>query len=94
MRISRQAEAEFPNFSSHEEARDYFKNTYGEQFVLVSSHVIDGTKVHFYALLLNPSVFKDGQKKIQQGEFVLGLEYLESYQSIEIFEDGQIHIIH
>jgi hypothetical protein len=94
MRISRQAEAELPNFSSHEEARDYFKNTYGEQFVLVSSHVIDGTKVHFYALSLNPSVFKDGQKKIQQGEFVLGLEYLESYQSIEIFEDGQIHIIH
>ena len=94
MRISRQAEAELPDFSSHEEARNYFKNTYGEQFVMVSSHVIDGTKVYFYALSLNPSVFKDGQKKIQQGEFVLGLEYLESYQSIEIFEDGRIHIIH
>ena len=94
MRISRQAEAELPDFSSHEEARDYFKNTYGEQFVMVSSHVIDETKVYFYALPLNPSVFKDGQEQIQQGEFVLGLEYLESYQSIEIFEDGRVHIIH
>lgn len=94
MRISRQAEAELPDFSTHEEARNYFKNKYGERFVMVSSDVIDKMNVHFYAVVLNPSVFEDGQKKVRQGEYVFGEKYLESYQSIEIFEDGRIHIIH
>lgn len=94
MRISRQDEAKLPVFLNHEEARNYFQNKYEERFVPVSTHMIDEMKVYFYALVLNPSAFKDGQEKIQQGEFSLGLEYLESYQSIEIFENGQVHIIH
>lgn len=94
MRISRQDEAEFPDFSTHEEAREYLENKHAERFVRISSNIMDDTKVYFYALVLNPSVFEDGQKKVQQGEYVFGEEYLESYQSIEIFEDGRIHIIH
>ena len=94
MRISRQAEAELPGFMSHEEAQNYLQNKYGERFVMVSSDVIDEMKVYFHALVLEPSVFEEGQKKIRQGEYDLGEEYLESYQSIEIFEDGRIHIIH
>lgn len=94
MRISRQDEVELPVFLSHEEARNYFQTKYGKRFVLVSTHMIDEMNVYFYALALNLSAFEDGQEKIQQGEFSLGLEYLESYQSIEIFENGQVHIIH
>lgn len=94
MKISRKAEAELPNFSSHEQARNYFKSTYGEHFVMMSSEIINDKKVYFYGLLLNPETFYDGQKKVSQGEPVIGLAMMNSYEPVEIFEDGRIHIIH
>jgi len=94
MKISRKAEAELPNFSSHDEARKHFKNKYGQRFVMMSSEIIDDQKVYFYSLLLNPETFHDGQKKLSQGEPVEGLALINSYQPVEIFEDGRIHIIH
>ncbi|MFJ7936894.1 hypothetical protein [Sporosarcina sp. NPDC096371] len=94
MKISRNDEANLPDFSSHDEARKYFKNQYGDRFVMMSSEMIDEQKVYFYSLLLDPETFHEGQKKLSQGETVNGLALLNSYQSVEIFEDGQIHIIH
>lgn len=94
MKISRNEEANFPNFSSHDEARDFFKNAYGERFVMTGSEMIADMKVYFYYLILDPEIFADGQKKLQQGHSVSGLEYLNSHQPIEIFEDGRVHVIH
>lgn len=94
MKISRQAEAELPDFPSHDEARKYFKNKYGQRFVMMSSEIIDGQKIYFYSLLLDPESFHDGQKKLAKGEMVDGLTLINSYQPVEIFEDGRIHIIH
>ena len=94
MIISRKAEAEIPVFASHELARGYFKSKYGNQFIMMSYEEVDEQTVYFYALLLNPNAFYDGQKQLAIGEGFSGIEYLNSYQSIEIFEDGRIHIIH
>lgn len=94
MKISREAEAEIPVFSSHDEARKYFKDKYGQGFVMMSSEIIDDQKIYFYSLLLNPEIFYDGQKQLAKGEAVSGFEFMDSYQPVEIFEDGRIHIVH
>ncbi len=94
MKISRNDEAELPDFSNHELARKYFKNKYGDRFVMASSEIIDGMKIYFYNLILDDEIYKDGQEKLGRGEPVLGLELMNSYQPIEIWEDGRIHIVH
>lgn len=95
MKISRNEEANLPDFSSHQEAREYFKNKYGSnRFLLTETDVIEGRKIYFYYLILNPKAYEDGQKKLLEDGYVLGLEFLHSHQPIEISEDGDIHIIH
>lgn len=95
MKISRRAESEIPDFTSHELAREYFKNKYGNQFMLMSSEVIDDQKVYFYSLILDREVFEDGQKQMLKDGFMAdALNFMNSYQPVEIFEDGRIHIIH
>lgn len=95
MKISRQAEAEIPEFDSHENARKYFKNKYGNHFVMMSSEMIDDEKIYFYSLILDRKIFEEGQKQMSKDGFMAdALDYMNSYQSIEIFEDGRIHIIH
>lgn len=95
MKISRQAESEIPEFTSHELAREYFKNRYGNHFVMMSSEVIGNQKVYFYSLILNRKVFEDGQKQMIKDGFMFdALDFMNSYQPVEIFEDGRIHIIH
>lgn len=94
MKISREDEANLPKFSSHDEARTFFKEKYGERFMLTGSEMIDDRKVYFYSLILDEKIFKDGQEKLQKGEPVTGFDFINSYQPVEIFEDGNIHIIY
>lgn len=44
--ISREEEAEIPDFKSHEEARKYFKERYGDAFQLSEPFKIDGEQVY------------------------------------------------
>lgn len=95
MKISRKAEAEFPKFDSHENARKFLKNKYGDSFVMASSEVINDEKIYFYHLILDRKKYFDGLKKLEEDGFIMdSLDYLNSHQPIEIWEDGRIHIIH
>jgi len=95
MKISRKAEAEFPKFDSHENARKFFKNKYGDSFVMANSEVINDEKIYFYNLILDRKNYFGGFKKLEKdGIIVDSLNFMNSYQPIEIWEDGRIHIIH
>ena len=95
MKISRQAEAEFPEFDSHEHARKFCKNKYGDSFVMASSEMIGDEKVYFYHLILDRQQYFDGFQKLKEDGFITdSLDFMNSYQPVEIFEDGRIHVIH
>lgn len=95
MKISRQAEAEFPEFDSHENAREFFKNKYGDSFVMASSEMIGDEKVYFYHLILDRQQYFDGFQELKEDGFITDLlDFMNSYQPVEIFEDGRIHVIH
>ena len=94
-RITREEEANIPEFSNYGEARDWFANKYGDAFVLAGTDdSYDGGTVFTFHLILDRSVYEDGGKKLSAGETIHGMEFILSYQPIEIFEDGHIHIVH
>lgn len=93
--ITREEEAKIPSFISHDEARKWFKEKYGDNFMMTSSELIDGQKCYFYNLILDRNVFEVGQRELKKEGFMKdALTFLGSYQSIQIFEDGSIHIVH
>lgn len=103
--ISRDDEAKIPNFNSHDEARKWFKSKYADSFMLIGSEQIGDRKCYFYYLILDKDAFNAGRESFAERTSLNDLflnnnfisnarHYLFSYQSIEIFEDGSVHIIH
>lgn len=92
--ISRNDEANLPDFKSHDEARTYFKNIYGDSFQMTDSDVIDGMKIYFYKLILNQVAFNKGITELKEKGFSSDIDFMMSTQDIEIWEDGRIHVLH
>lgn len=91
--ISRQEEAELPIFKSHEEARDYFEEKYGEKFVFEESSEIGDGICFFYRLITDEEAYIKGASDLNTNGYV-GMEFMNSYQPIQIMEDGSTHIVH
>lgn len=94
MKYTREMEANLPEFESAAEAREYFKEKHGKNFVLLFSDVIDGMKIYFNNLVLNEEVYERSLRYLGNDNDIDGLELLNSYQRIEIWEDGRVHMIH
>jgi hypothetical protein len=92
--ISRKEEYELPEFKSHDEARAYFKEKYGDNFQMMDSDYIDGKKIYFYKLIVNKKEWEKGIKEMQENGYTSGMGFAMAAQPIEIWEDGGIHIIH
>lgn len=91
--INRQEEAELPIFKSHEEARDYFEEKYGEKFVFEESSEIGDGICFFYRLIIDEEAYIKGVSDLNTNGYV-GMEFMNSYQPIQIMEDGSTHIVH
>lgn len=95
--ISRKEEQELPKFKSHEDVRDYFKEKYDENFVLVDSYKAGEGSVYLYDLILNKEAYERVKSK---KSFILIIDDADpsdmvmDSQQIEIFEDGRVHVIH
>lgn len=93
--ITREDEANIPEFHSHEEARAWFKAQYGDRFMLTGSQEDGDGSVYFYNLILDAEKFNEFQRRMaEDGVLVGAMELMFSYQSIEIYSDGRIHVIH
>jgi hypothetical protein len=93
--ITHEEEAKLPFFNDYEEAREWFKEKYGDSFILTSSEIIDDQICYFYYLILDHKVFEAGQKeKESKGIMTDAINFMGSYQEIQIMEDGSVHIVH
>lgn len=91
--ITRQEEAELPTFKSHEEASRYFEEKYSEKFVFEESSDIGDGICFFYRLITDEEAYIKGASELNANGYV-GMEFMNSYQPIQIMEDGSIHIVH
>lgn len=95
--ISRKDENNFPKFNSHGEAANFFKNKFGSDFVFESSDNIGGMTCYFYAVVVDHAVYRKGRRLLAQNQPVtgeLGLQFISSYQPVQIMENGNVHIVH
>lgn len=92
--ISRKEEDEIPEFKSHDEACKWFKEKYGDNFMMEDSELIDGQKCYFYQLIHDRVAWEKGQKELRDNGFTNGKDFMSAAQPIQIFEDGHIHIVH
>ena len=90
---SKQGEDEFPIFESYEEARDYFEEKYGEKFVFEESSNTDDGWCFFYRLITDEEAYIKGVSELNATGNI-GIEFKNSYQPIQIMEDGSIRINH
>ena len=84
---------QMPNFKSHEEARTYFKNLYGDRFLLRGTDIREGTKVTMYHLVKNPEVYQPYMESFSHEvkHEITNMDVFKSYNTIEIDENGNVH---
>lgn len=92
--ISREEEASFPEFGSFQDAWDFFLGMFEEDIVLETVDIINGEKCYFCALITDWESYREMNRFFEDGMPVSGMKYLECRQSIQIFENGQVHIVH
>jgi hypothetical protein len=93
--ITREEEAKLSFFKDYKEAREWFKEKYGDRFIFTSSEMIDGPIYYFYYLILDRKVFEVGRKVMEsKGIMTDAINFMGSYQEIQIMEDGSVHIVH
>lgn len=95
--ISRQDESSFPDFTSHKEAASFFKEKFGSDFVFESSEIVGDMICYFYSVVSDHGVYRKGKKLLSQGQSVSGefaMQFIASYQPVQIMENGNVHIVH
>lgn len=80
-----------PDFRSHNEARDWFKDQFGERFKFKNEDVIEGEKVYYYHVVKNQEIYEGFMENLTIEEAdITSMKPFESYSTIEISEDGGI----
>ena len=93
-RITREEEELLPDFTSWSEATNYFRNRFPDSFLYISNTETSSGKIWTYHLILDCPAYMKGMRRLQEGGFSAGLELLNSYQPVEIHDDGRVHIVH
>ena len=95
--ISRQDERSFPAFNSHNEAADFFKENFGSDFVFEDSENIGDDICYFYSVVIDHAIYHKCRRILSEGQPVtgdLGMQFLKSYQSVQIMENGSVHVVY
>lgn len=95
--ITREMENALPSFKSHVAAAAYFKEQYGSDFVFEYAEHIGDMYCYFYALIVDHGNYQKGRKLLTKGQSIIGelsLQFINSYQPVQIMEDGHIHIVY
>ncbi|GAE35505.1 hypothetical protein [Halalkalibacter akibai] len=85
---------DIPDFKNHDEASSWFKNRFGDQFVLKNYDTIEGEKVYYYHVIKNEEVYHEYMESLASPEHtdITSPEPFESYSTVEITEDGGISL--
>lgn len=95
--ISRQDESSFPEFNSHEEAAAFFKEKFGMDFVYEATENVGDGVCYFYAVIVDHAAYYKSRKLLSKGKPVtgeLGMQFINSYQPVQIMDNGSVHIVY
>lgn len=92
--ISREDESRFPKFNSYDEARAYFVEKFGSDFIFQDVDDIDGQQCFFHAVVVDWEKYKAGRLQLQRNGHVTGIDFVLSYQPVQIMQDGSVHVVY
>lgn len=83
-----------PDFSNHEEAREWFTKRFGTQFLPKDEEKSEGKHVYYYHIVKNQENYDHYMMSLkEEGKMELNnMEPFESYSTVEISEDGDVSI--
>ncbi|WP_085993210.1 hypothetical protein [Oceanobacillus senegalensis] len=85
---------EMPDFHSHEEAKQWFKEKLHDDFLIRSTETVNGKKIHFYHIIKQPELYKRYMESFAKPvkHEITNMETFESYSTVQISEDGEVKI--
>ena len=93
-----------PAFESHGAALAWFKSEFGKDFQSAGTDIINGEKCYFYHLIGNRKDYEFYQEyltrqgksayQITEQNEVIVESGMFSYNSVEIFESGGVHVVY
>lgn len=83
-----------PDFTSHEDARSWFKEQFHDHFLLRSIDEINGERVFFYHIVKNSESYQQYMETFAKpgNHEITSMAPFESYSTVEISEDGNVSI--
>ncbi|RKQ31347.1 hypothetical protein [Oceanobacillus halophilus] len=83
-----------PDFKNHEDARQWFKEQFHDDFLIRSSDVVNGEKIYFYHIIKNPELYQQYMESFAKPvkHEITNMETFESYSTVEISEDGDVKV--
>lgn len=86
---------EIPHFKNHNEARDWFKQQYGDSFLLRMTDVQNGKKVMYYHFIKDPEIYMPYMESFASSveHEITNMEVFKSYSTITIDEDGNVRLV-
>lgn len=81
-----------PDFTSHDEARKWFKEEFGDRFLSRSIDEIEGKRVYYYHLIKDFDMYQEYMESLSSSvkHEITSMKPFESYTTVEISEDGGI----
>lgn len=84
---------DMPSFINHLSARLYLKQKYGELIVMRNVRYEERGKVYQYHFVVNKQDYVENFELERKGKSYDKTSYEESYQELEITDDGHIYTI-
>lgn len=85
------AKTDIPLFINHNSARYWFKQRYGNRFVMVDTEVKNNVKFYIYHLVYDRDSYIQSMNAIREKSPFLHHDYLTSFDEIEISEYGYVY---
>ncbi|QHW35811.1 hypothetical protein GZH47_33505 (plasmid) [Paenibacillus rhizovicinus] len=93
-RLTRQFEADLPQFGSQKEAAAFFTELFGNELELTDIYDVDGQDLWNYRLVIDRHTWEAGQKELNEKGYTSGADFMMATQEIQIFDDGSLHIVY
>lgn len=98
-KLSKLDESQLPKFNDHNEASNYFKLKYGEDFFFSNIFKFEGDNLHVYVLILDREKYNESQIYLMKNRTIFfpvsdqtTKGYRESFQKIYIWETGKVMV--
>lgn len=83
-----------PTFQNHEEAKQWFRNHFHENFLIRCSDAFYGKKMYVYHIVKNKTLYHNYMRSFAEPKrpTIKNMDTFECYSTVEISDNGEVHI--